>query len=99
MGDICLRFFDADGAPVVTPLNERVIAIELADLRRVDRVVGIAGGRRKFGAIRGALRGRLINVLITDRSTAERLVKGAAAQARRSREAAATADAFREARE
>ena len=99
VGDICLRFFDADGAPVVTPLNERVIAIELADLRRVDRVVGIAGGRRKFGAIRGALRGRLINVLITDRSTAERLVKGAAAQARRSREAAATADAFREARE
>ena len=45
------------------------IAIELADLKRVDRVVGIAGGRRKFAAIRGALRGRRINVLITDRST------------------------------
>ena len=82
VGDICLRFFDADGAPVVTPLNERVIAIELADLKRVDRVVGIAGGRRKFAAIRGALRGRRINVLITDRSTAERLVKSAAAQTR-----------------
>ena len=57
--------------------NDRVIAIELADLKRVDRVVGIAGGRRKFAAIRGALRGRRINVLITDRSTAERLVKSA----------------------
>ena len=68
MGDICLRFFDAAGAPVSTPLNERVISIELADLKQVDRVVGIAGGRRKFAAIRGALRGRRINVLITDRT-------------------------------
>ena len=87
VGDICLRFFDANGAPVTTPLNDRVIAIELADLRRVDRVVGIAGGRRKFAAIRGALRGRRINVLITDRGTAERLVKGASVEARQEREA------------
>src|SRR5262245_66398413 len=78
VGDICLRFFYAQGAPVVTPLDERVIAIELSDLKRVDRVVGIAGGRRKLAAIRGALRGRRINVLITDRATAERLVKSAA---------------------
>jgi DNA-binding transcriptional regulator LsrR (DeoR family) len=63
-----------------------VIAIELADLKRVDRVVGIAGGRRKFAAIRGALRGRRINVLITDRTTAERLVKSASADARQERE-------------
>lgn len=99
VGDICLRFFDANGVPVVTPLNERVIAIELAELKRVGRVVGIAGGRRKFAAIRGALRGRLINVLITDRSTAARLVKSASPEARQSRGAAVTADALGEARE
>jgi DNA-binding transcriptional regulator LsrR (DeoR family) len=88
VGDICLRFFDANGAPVVTPLNDRVIAIELSELKPVDRVVGIAGGRRKFAAIRGALRGRRVNVLITDRSTAERLVKNASADSRQEREAA-----------
>ena len=93
VGDICLRFFDANGLPVVTPLNERVIAIELADLKRVDRVVGIAGGRRKFTAIRGALRGRRINVLITDRSTAERLVKDASAVARQQRHTASATGA------
>jgi DNA-binding transcriptional regulator LsrR (DeoR family) len=86
VGDICLRFFDADGAPVVTPLNDRVIAIELVDLARVERVVGIAGGRRKLAAIRGALRGRRINVLITDRSTADRLVRSASKDARHERE-------------
>jgi DNA-binding transcriptional regulator LsrR (DeoR family) len=78
VGDICLRFFNAQGVPVITPLNERVIAIELEDLKRANRVVGVAGGRRKTAAIRGALQGRWINVLITDCATAERLVRAAA---------------------
>jgi DNA-binding transcriptional regulator LsrR (DeoR family) len=74
VGDICLRFFDAKGAPVATPLNDRVIGMSLDELRRVGRVVGIAGGRRKLGAIRGALAGKWINVLITDRKSAEQLL-------------------------
>jgi DNA-binding transcriptional regulator LsrR (DeoR family) len=77
VGDICLRFFDAHGQAVSTPLNDRVISMELEALRRVPRVVGIAGGRRKTAAIRGALAGRWINVLITDRLTAERLLNPA----------------------
>jgi DNA-binding transcriptional regulator LsrR (DeoR family) len=74
VGDICLRFFDAQGAPVITPLNNRVIGMKLEQLRNVNRVVGVAGGRRKVGAIRAALIGRLINVLITDRATARALL-------------------------
>jgi DNA-binding transcriptional regulator LsrR (DeoR family) len=74
VGDICLRFFDATGAAVETSLNSRVISIELEDLRRVRRVVGIAGGRRKTAAIHGALAGKWINVLITDQATAARLL-------------------------
>lgn len=98
VGDICLRFFDANGVPVVTPLNDRVIAIELSELKRVDRVVGIAGGRRKFAAIRGALRGRRVNVLITDRSTAERLVRHAASDSRHERDTAPRAERTEESR-
>jgi DNA-binding transcriptional regulator LsrR (DeoR family) len=74
VGDICLRFFDAVGAPVLTPLNERVIGMRLEQLHQVARSVGIAGGQRKLRAIEGALRGRWINVLITDRGTATALV-------------------------
>jgi DNA-binding transcriptional regulator LsrR (DeoR family) len=74
VGDICLRFFDQDGAPVLTPLNERVIGMGLEQLRQIPRSVGIAGGQRKLRAILGALRGRWINVLITDRGTAAALV-------------------------
>jgi DNA-binding transcriptional regulator LsrR (DeoR family) len=79
VGDICLRFFDRAGAPVITPLDARVISMSLQELKGVKRAVGIAGGSRKLAAIRGALAGRWINVLITDRFTAERLVHDAAA--------------------
>jgi DNA-binding transcriptional regulator LsrR (DeoR family) len=34
----------------------------------------VAGGARKFAAIRGAVRGGWINILITDRATAVRLL-------------------------
>ncbi len=84
-GDICLRFFDQAGQPVVTPLNDRVISMELEELRRVNRVIGIAGGRRKTAAIRSALAGRWINVLITDCATAQRLLEYDAGEIRRAR--------------
>lgn len=77
VGDICLRFFDQAGAPVLTPLNDRVIGMRLEQLQQLPRSVGIAGGGRKLQAIRGALSGRWVNVLITDRWTASALVEEA----------------------
>lgn len=74
VGDICLRFFDADGNPVITPHNERVISMSLDQLKKARRSVGIAGGSRKVPAILGALRGQWVNVLITDRFTAAELL-------------------------
>jgi DNA-binding transcriptional regulator LsrR (DeoR family) len=73
VGDVCLRFFDSQGVPVGSPLDERVIGIDLERLKRPKRAVALAGGPRKFTAIQGALRGRFVNVLITDVFTAERL--------------------------
>jgi len=74
VGDVCLRFFDPQGAVIRTPLARRVIGMTLEQLKRVKRTIGIAGGRRKYEAILGALRGGWINVLVTDRGTAERLM-------------------------
>ena len=75
VGDIALRFFDAQGRPVVSDIDNRVIGITLEQLAQVRRVVGVAGGPGKFQAIQGALRGRLVSVLITDSVTAERLLQ------------------------
>lgn len=74
VGDVCLRFFTADGQPVRSDFDERVISATLEQLRRVPRSVGIAGGPAKLEAIRGALAGGWVNVLITDQFTAGRLV-------------------------
>jgi DNA-binding transcriptional regulator LsrR (DeoR family) len=51
-----------------------VIGIDLEALKRTRRVVGIAGGADKVKAILASLRGQWINVLITERKTAERLL-------------------------
>ncbi len=74
VGDICLHFFGADGRAIASPFDGRVIGIELPALMRVKRVIGVAGGGRKVEAIRGAMTGSLIDVLITDRFTAEKLL-------------------------
>ncbi len=73
VGDICLNFFDRDGKPVPSAFQERVIAIGLEQLCRARRVVGVAGGQRKVAALLGAMRGKLIDVLVTDQYTAARL--------------------------
>lgn len=77
VGDVLLHFFDENGQPVETSLNNRVISMSLPQLSQVDRAVGVAGGRRKQRAILGALRGDLINVLITDCFTGRRLMEAA----------------------
>lgn len=75
VAEIGQRFLDADGCTVETALNERVIGITLKELSNVDRVVALAGGKSKTEAIRAVIKSGLIDVLITDRFTAERLVK------------------------
>lgn len=77
VGDICLRFFDENGAPVRSEVDERVVGIDFDELRRIPRRVAVAGGARKHSAIRAALRGGWITVLVTDRAEAQRLVADA----------------------
>lgn len=77
VGDVCFRFFDADGAPVRSDVDDRVIGISVEQIRQVPRRVGIAGGRRKHAAIQAALRGDWVNVLVTDVGEARRLVEEA----------------------
>jgi DNA-binding transcriptional regulator LsrR (DeoR family) len=70
VGDICLRFIDEAGNPVASDVDDRVVGIDLATFRRIPRRVAVAGGPAKVAAIRAALRGGWINVLVTDLSSA-----------------------------
>lgn len=75
IGDICLRFFDESGQLVKTPIDERVIGMDLDQLRRVNRVIALAGGQSKTKAIYGALNTGVIDILVTDKFTARRLIE------------------------
>ncbi|MDO4916101.1 MAG: sugar-binding transcriptional regulator [Rothia sp. (in: high G+C Gram-positive bacteria)] len=74
VGHICGHHFDADGRHILTPLCNRTIGITPAHLQRMPKVVGVAWGEHKLDAIRGALKGKLISVLVTNRDTAEALL-------------------------
>jgi DNA-binding transcriptional regulator LsrR (DeoR family) len=74
VGDIALRFFDADGQPVEHNIYDRVIGLDLAQIRSIPRVIGVSGGEGKLDVIRAALHGKLIHVLVTDDGTAARLL-------------------------
>ena len=80
VGEVCLRFIDADGRPVASPLDEITIGVTLDQLRQVGRRWAIAGGKRKREAVRGALRGGWVDVLVTDVDTARFLVWETAAR-------------------
>jgi DNA-binding transcriptional regulator LsrR (DeoR family) len=73
VGEISYRFYDRQGKPVETPLNDRVIGVSLEELRKTNRVMALAGGESKTEAIAGALKLGVIDVLVTDKFTAARL--------------------------
>jgi len=75
VAELSQRFLNASGEQVLLPLNERVIGMNLDQLREVPRVVALAGGEAKTQAIDASLKSGVINTLVTDKFTAERLVE------------------------
>lgn len=74
VGDILGQFYDCEGKLLNLPLHKRVTGVGIETLRHIPNVVGVAGGPNKVEAIRGALKGHRLDVLITDEKTARALV-------------------------
>lgn len=74
-GEITSWVYDRDGRIMEVEHNRRVASAPLP--RPSDRpVVAIATGESKVEALRAALRGRLVNGVVTSEATAERLLGG-----------------------
>jgi DNA-binding transcriptional regulator LsrR (DeoR family) len=76
VGDVCLRYFDAEGRAVESSFDQRVIGIDRDDILNVPRRIGVAGGAEKVAAIRAAVLGGWVNILITDLGVATHLLSG-----------------------
>jgi DNA-binding transcriptional regulator LsrR (DeoR family) len=68
-GEICGWMFDQAGRLLDDPINDRVASVPIPP-RESGTVIGVALGKRKEIALAAALKGRLINGLITDEMTA-----------------------------
>lgn len=74
VGEICGRFFDADGAECTSPWRNRAISIELDCLRKIPQVIGVAAGPERVPAVFGAVRGGLLKSLLIDETGAQALL-------------------------
>jgi len=74
-GDVLAHFFDQNGQIIPNASEERLISYSLEALKKLNNVIAIAAGKTKFNAIRAALRGGYINILVTDETTAQWLVE------------------------
>jgi len=70
VGDLLGRFLDREGRVLDLEIHDRIVGIDLATLGRMPCVIGAAGGVQKTEAIRGALAGGYLDIVITDQPTA-----------------------------
>ena len=78
VGEISGALIDAHGRPVSTPLTRRIIGVTGEQLARIDTVISVAYGAAKADAVGAALRGGLVNGLVTHSGLARALLENAA---------------------
>lgn len=74
VGTVCGLHIDVGGAVADTPLNRRLVGLDAHAITKIPVRIGMAAGAEKTTAVRAALRGRFITVLVVDEALAERLV-------------------------
>ena len=75
VGEILGTFLDAQGVPVKHSLNDTVIAMSPADLRKVPGSILISGGLYKAEIIRAILTAGYVSNVVTDEAVAKKLLE------------------------
>jgi DNA-binding transcriptional regulator LsrR (DeoR family) len=74
VGEICGKHYDKDGNILDFEFNKRTVSISLEELSRIKTVIGVAASVYKVDPLLGAIRGGLINVVVTDSDAARALL-------------------------
>ena len=75
VGDVVGNYVDAMGKVIAAPHSQRLIALSIEDLLRIDTVVAVASESEKPLAILGVLRSGVIDVLIVDEGNARAVLE------------------------
>ncbi|MBP1040688.1 sugar-binding transcriptional regulator [Vagococcus sp. BWB3-3] len=73
-GYVVSRFYDNQGQPVSSQLDQKIIGIELAQLKNAKIRIGIAESTEKARGILGALNGGYLTTLVTTEETAKAIL-------------------------
>lgn len=74
VGDVIFHFYDKHGQFSFPDLSDRVIGATAEQFMAIDLRIGLAKGIEKLEAIKGALRGDLVHILLTTEETALQLL-------------------------
>jgi deoxyribonucleoside regulator len=75
VGEICGRFFDKHGRECASRWRDRVLSIDLEQIRRIPQVIGVVAGGDRSAAIAAAIRGGLLKFMVID-EVAARFLSG-----------------------
>lgn len=75
VGDILGQFYDAEGKHIPYETDSRLVAQSIHKIKEMSNVIGVAGGMEKLEAIKAALRGGYIKILVTDEEVAYALTQ------------------------
>ncbi|WP_243278538.1 sugar-binding transcriptional regulator [Candidatus Sarcina troglodytae] len=74
VGCIYGHAYDINGKLINSDINKKVIGVDLKTILNIKYRIAIASGKLKAEAILGALKGKFVNVLITDEDTALKIL-------------------------
>ena len=74
IGHVCALHYDKSGSILDISENARIVGIDDDTLKKIPEVVGIACGTEKADAILGAIKGGLLNSIVTDEDAALRML-------------------------
>lgn len=74
VGEVLSHYFDQSGDEISTPWFDRMISVDLASLKAIDNLIGVAAGVEKFHALDGAIKSGIFNSLIIDATLAQAVV-------------------------
>lgn len=77
VGEVCGRFFDAQGRECDTSLRDRVIGIELDTLRACPDVAVVTSGPSRGKAILASVKGGLVKSIVVDQAGARSILESA----------------------
>ncbi|MGT2923731.1 sugar-binding transcriptional regulator [Streptococcus caviae] len=76
IGDINSHFFDRYGDEIGYDINQRVMGLDLNQIKNIPTVVAVAYGHDKVEVIKVSLENQLIDILVTTDTTAQKILNG-----------------------